>query len=419
LKPPITQRVILLAILFLTLLVAYLDRVNVSILVTDGQFLDAMGIKGQPVRIGLLMTLFLIAYGVSNVLFSPLGDWMGPRKAMSLSIFLWGAALVFGGLSSTFTIMLASRVALGIGEGMHWPMQSKYVKHWFPPGQRGKANSLWLVGLMVGPAVAMPFFTWIIPIIGWRYSFFLLALFGCAPLVLIWFFTTDHPGQNRRISRAEHDAIETGLTAEQEREIAAAGQGIGSNVKAFACNYRFWLLTVFYTCFGSVWWGTMTWLPSYLKQARGFSWAAMGWWASLPYCLGIINVILFGWLSDKAKRRAPFAALAMLGAAAGIFFGAHAPDNRTAAILISLGVASIAIGLPSVWTLLQHIVPGRAVGAGAGMMNGVANGLSALAPVAIGFFINASGGYMGGLMFLVSLTLLGFACMAVLAFQRY
>jgi sugar phosphate permease len=100
-KPPITQRVILLAILFLTLLVAYLDRVNVSILVTDGQFLDAMGIKGQPVRIGLLMTLFLIAYGVSNVLFSPLGDWMGPRKAMSLSIFLWGAALVFGGLSST------------------------------------------------------------------------------------------------------------------------------------------------------------------------------------------------------------------------------------------------------------------------------------------------------------------------------
>jgi hypothetical protein len=109
----------------------------------------------------------------------------------------------------------------------------------------------------------------------------------------------------------------------------------------------------------------------------------------------------------------------MLGAAVGIFFGAHAPDNRTAAILISLGVASIAIGLPSVWTLLQHIVPGRAVGAGAGMMNGVANGLSALAPVAIGFFINASGGYMGGLMFLVSLTLLGFACMAVLAFQRY
>jgi MFS-type transporter involved in bile tolerance (Atg22 family) len=109
----------------------------------------------------------------------------------------------------------------------------------------------------------------------------------------------------------------------------------------------------------------------------------------------------------------------MAGAAAGIYFGAHAPDNTTAAILISLGIASIAIGLPAVWTLLQQIVPAGAVGAGAGMMNGVANGGSALAPVAIGFFISATGGYMGGLMFLVTLTLVGFVCMAVLAVQRY
>jgi sugar phosphate permease len=414
---PITQRIVLVVILLVTLLVAYVDRVNVSVLVTDGPFLKAMGITGQPVKIGLLMTVFLIAYGLSNVCLSPLGDVIGPRKAMSLSIFLWGVALVFGGFAATFTIMLFSRVALGIGEGMQWPMQSKFVKHWFPPKQRGKANAVWLVGLMVGPAIAMPFFTWIIHTLGWRPTFFVLASIGLVPLALLWFFTTDHPRQNRWISSAEREAIEAGLKAELEAEAAVSGQAAG--MKAFVGNYRFWLLTVFYTCFASVWWGTMTWLPSYLKEARGFSWAAMGAWASLPYCLGTINVILFGWLSDRLGRRAPFAALSMLGAAAGIYFGAHAPDNNTAAILISLGIASIAIGLPSVWTLLQQIVPGRSVGAGAGMMNGVSNGGSALAPVAIGFFISITGGFMGGLMFLVALTLIGFACMSVLALQKY
>lgn len=406
---------ILVLILLVTLLVAYLDRVNVSVLVADDGFLTAMGIKGQPVRVGLLMTVFLVAYGCANVLLSPIGDRLGPRRAMSLSIALWGASLVVGGLAPTFTLMLVSRAALGIGEGMHWPMQSKYVKHWFPPAQRGKANSVWLVGLMIGPAIAMPFITWIIGDLGWRPTFFVLAAMGLVPLALLWFFTADHPRQHRWVKPAEREAIEAGLAAELAAEAGAGAQSTAASVRAFVTNYRFWLLTVFYACFASVWWGTMTWLPSYLKEARHFDWKAMGAWAALPYLLGTVNVVFFGWLTDRVGRRAPFGAISMLGAAAGIYFGAHARDSATAAILISLGIASIAIGLPSVWALLQEIVPGKAVGAGAGAMNGIANGCSALAPVAIGFFISVSGGYMGGLMFLVGLTLVGFVCITVLA----
>lgn len=130
---PTRQRVVLVAILLLTLLVAYLDRVNVSVLLADNAFLTEMGIKGQPVQMGLLMTLFLIAYGVANVVLSPLGDYIGPRKAMSISILLWTISVVIGGWAATFGTMLVARVILGIGEGMHWPMQSTFVKNWFPP----------------------------------------------------------------------------------------------------------------------------------------------------------------------------------------------------------------------------------------------------------------------------------------------
>jgi len=416
---PSRQRVLIVLILLITLLIAYLDRVNVSVLLADNVFLSDMGIKDQPVQMGMLMTLFLIAYGISNVFLSPLGDILGPRKAMCLSILLWGVSLCLGGIAATFTIMLAARVILGIGEGMHWPMQSKYVKNWFPPHERGKANAVWVVGLMAGPAISMPFLTWAIQSYGWRTSFFILVAFGLIPLMLLWFKTTDYPHQHKGANQAERDLIEAGQKAEKELEAQAGNTTVWENMKVFIFNYRFWLVTLYYFCLASIFWGTMAWLPSYLKVARGFSWAAMGAWSSLPYILGIASVMASGYISDMMGRRAPVCIVSMLGAAAGIYFGAYAPDNTTAAILLSLGIASIGFGIAPAWAMVQHIVPGKAIGAGAGMMNGISNGGSAFSPVLIGVFISMTGSYVGGLMFLVGLGLFAACCATILAYQKY
>ena len=418
-EQPTKQRFLLVFILLITLLVAYLDRVNVSVLLADNNFLMDMGIKGQPVQMGLLMTLFLISYGIANVFLSPLGDILGPRKAMCLSIFLWCVSLAIGGIAVTFTTMLVARVILGIGEGMHWPMQSKYVKNWFPPGERGKANAVWVVGLMAGPAITMPFLTWAVQSYGWRASFFMLVALGIVPLLALWFLTTDNPQQSSRVNKAELDLIEEGQKAERELEAQAGHTSLWDNMKVFIFNYRFWLVTVYYFCLASIFWGTMAWLPSYLKVARGFSWAAMGAWSSLPYVLGIASVLASGYIADKIGRRAPLCAVSMLGAAAGIYFGAHAPDNTTAAMLLSLGIASIGLGIAPTWAIVQQIVPGKAIGAGAGMMNGLSNGGSAIAPVLIGFFISVTGSYIGGLMFLVGLGLTASVSALILAYQKY
>ena len=99
---------------------------------------------------------------------------------------------MIGGLPRLLRICFC-KLILGVGEGMHWPMQSAFVKNWFPPNERGKANGAWLIGLMVGPAMAMPFFTWIISSWGWRPSFFVLASLGLIPLFLLWFFVKTIP----------------------------------------------------------------------------------------------------------------------------------------------------------------------------------------------------------------------------------
>jgi hypothetical protein len=73
-------------ILLLTLLVAYLDRVNISVLVADSGFLNDRGIAGNLVYMGLLTTLFLAPYGLSNGLLSPVGDGMGTTAAGVLAL---------------------------------------------------------------------------------------------------------------------------------------------------------------------------------------------------------------------------------------------------------------------------------------------------------------------------------------------
>lgn len=337
---PTNQRWLLAAILFLAVFFSYLDRVNVSVLVVDPAFLTAMGISGAVAK-GMLMTTFLIAYGVGNVILSPLGDIFGPRKAMAVCIVIWIISMVIGGLAPTYAIITISRVLLGLGEAMHFPMQSKFIKQWFPPQERGKANAVWQTGMAVAPAIAMPFFTWIIHLSGWRMSFFILAALSLVPLLLVWWYTADSPSQSKRTNQLEREYIEAG----QAKEAAATGekqageekQGIVAAFKSFADNRNFWLLTCFYMMHVSILFGTMTWLPSYFKEARGFSWTAMGILSSLPFVLAVGTKILSGYLADKLPRRSLILIFEMVGVGVGVFFATQIADNNIAAAFMVLG----------------------------------------------------------------------------------
>ena len=421
-ETPTKKRVGVVIILLITVLVAYLDRVNVSVLIADPTFLDAMGINGKPFEMGLLTSLFVAAYGFSNFVLTPLGDRMGARKTMILALALWGISSIIGGLAQTFMIMLASRVLLGLGEGMHFPMQGKFVKNWFPPSERGRANATWVVGIMAGPAVAMPFFTTIIHNFGWRDSFFVLALIGMIPIYLLWKYTTDNPADHKGVNQAELRYIEEALAKEAEEEKQKAGlekPKLSATLKMLATNYKFILITLYYSCLGSILWGAMAWLPSYLKMARGFSWSSMGVWASMPYVFGMVCIVASGYFADKFNRRAVLCAISMFCAAVGIYLGAQAVDNTHAAMFLTFGVGAIGFGISPAWTIQQRIIPAHSVGTAGGVMNGITNLYSALIPAIIGWLIAMTGTYNAGLMVLVANGLFATLCVIPLALKKY
>ncbi|WP_291446097.1 MFS transporter [Desulfovibrio sp.] len=415
-EEPTKKRFIVVFCLFIGIFIAYLDRVNVSVLAANDPFLIEMGIKGAPVQIGMMMSVFLAAYGVANVLLAPIGDYLGPRKSMMLCIGLWTASLFLGGVASTFAIIIASRIILGVGEGMYYPLQSVFVKNWFPKHERGRANAAWVVGQSVAPALAMPFFAYLIGNYGWRANFHFCLVVGLIPLYLLWRHTADTPRQHKSINNAELAHIEAGQEVTASKEVALP---LGQRLKGFIGNYRYWLLVFWYLCLQCMYWGLITWLPSYLKTARGFSWSEMGWLASLPFVLSIIFKVSCGFLTDKIGRSAPILMAAMFFAGCCVYLGAVAEQKYLSAVLLSLAVAFCTMGTPVAWTLLQGLIPGSSMSTASGIMNGLANGLASLAPAMIGFFISTTGQYSSGLLCLVFTGAAATIAAGILAVKRY
>lgn len=418
---PTRQRHFLSFILLITVMVTQFDRANVSLLIADAKFLADMGITGQPTQMGLIMSAFLVAYGISTVILGPLGDYLGPRKAMGIAILAWVISLALGGMAPYFTLLIVTRVFLGIGESMHFPQQSTFVKSWFPPSERGKANSVWQVGIGLAPAVAMPLLATVLYYFNWQFSFFFLSAIGLIPLALIWFCTADTPRQHKKVNDLELSYIETGLAKEREGQEHLETGSYTASIKKVLLDYKYWLVVIFYAAHASVYYGALSWLPAYLKDARGFSWATMGVLASAPFLIMIVTKILCGYLMDKYGRRAPMLLTCMAGAGTGIYLSVQASDNMMSALLITIGIGFLGFGGPACFTLLQDLVPSNTISTSAGILTGIGKGISGLVPVAVGVVITLSGHTESGILFLSCIAAVGALALAgfILTVKKY
>lgn len=417
-KKPTRIRFFILAILFVSLSVIYLDRVNISIIAANSNFLQEMDLVGKPIYIGLLMSLFLITYGISNVILSPIGDLIGPRKAMIIAYFIISLSLLSGGLTSVFGFLLATRILLGIGEGLYYPMQNTFIKNWFPPQERGRANTAWILGQSLSPAVAMPVFTWIIAEFSWRHTFYFSFLLSLIPLALIYFFTSNTPGENKFISKLEVDIIESSIASDEIKQHETGKQSILTRSKIYLCNTHFWMLLIIFASNSMLSWGIVTWLPTYLNAERGFSWANVGWMSSLPFIFGLLFKIVSGVVVDRTGKKGITMLISALLCAAGIVAGVNITNNVVAAILIAFGIGASSMQLPCVFTLLQGMVPSEAISSAAGALNGMAVGFGALSPVLIGFILSLTHNFYSVMYLLIGIVLLGGIFSLFFAFRR-
>jgi sugar phosphate permease len=391
------------------------DRAAISLLLVDPGFLQDMGLEGNPERQGLLMTFLLFPYALSNIFLGHTADRWGPRKVLTLMTGFWSVAAIWMGAVGSYFLMLAGRLARGIAEGPLFPVANRYIRYWFPPSERGGANAVWTSGQRVGMTLAVPLLSLAIGMWGWRSAFFLQAALALLLVVpAIWFLTADAPEKMAGIGAAERDFI----TQNRTNGTIKSAKG-GGDFSGLMHNYRFWLMVTYHFAVLATFVGLTTWLPKYLRDARGFDVGAMVLVTSLSYMGSFLSSLVFGFLSDRIGNRAGLCTLSLAGASVSIGLAALAPDPIISALLMMLGMVLWGMSPPIFYAIMQRIVPAPIMAAGIGIDNGLANIGAAMAPAVIGFLIAATGSYLAGLLFIAVLGLIGAAGAAVLAVQRY
>ena len=160
----------------------------------------------QARDLGLLAGGYFLGFAVMQL---PLGRWLdriGPKKVNVWLLALAVVGCVIFSMAQSFAGLLAARVLIGVGVSACLMAALTGFRHWFTPEHQLRANSWMLMSGSMGMLASTLPVQWLMPILGWRALFALLAvMFVIAMAVLVW-----QVPQHRPKAKAKEDASPKG-----------------------------------------------------------------------------------------------------------------------------------------------------------------------------------------------------------------
>jgi ACS family hexuronate transporter-like MFS transporter len=316
-KRPGRLRWALLALLFVSTVLNYLDRQALSILATTIQ----VDLSITDAAYAHIVQVFLLAYTVAYLLAGRITDWLGSRVALALFVAWWSLANVMTGMARSAFELGAARFALGLGEPGNYTVGSKVVSERFPPAERGLAFGIYTAGAMVGATLAPPLIGGVAMIYGWRSAF---VVTGAAGLLWLVAWLWIHPREVRAVKLP-----------------GAAAEGVlwGQLLR----DRTLWLLLLSRAVADPVWYFYLFWFPKYLNDVRGMTLASVASMAWVVYLAADLGSVGGGAMSSALVKRgiAPARSrlIVMAGAAVVAPMGIFAMFHPALPILFAIGSA--------------------------------------------------------------------------------
>jgi MFS transporter, ACS family, hexuronate transporter len=287
-------RWIIAALLFLSTMINYADRLALSIVSRDLRAEFHMTEQAYS----YVITFFFVAYAIMYAGSGYLVDRLGTRRGFALFVATWSVAAMLHALVRGTWSLGWARFLLGLSEPGNWPAAAKAVAEWFPPGQRALGVGIFNAGSSLGAAIAPPMVAYLTLRYGWRFAFLFTGSLGILWLVA-WLFLYQPPHLSRLL-RAEEYAVIKGQVEPPADATAAAPSSINWR-KVIAMRECYTLILArFFT--DPVIYFIIFWLPEYLRKERGFDLKAVGDYAWVPFVVGGVGYILGGWLSGRLMR---------------------------------------------------------------------------------------------------------------------
>lgn len=373
LPPAPTGRWTVLALLFASTTLNYLDRAILGVLLP----VIREEIPIDAATYGYITAAFQVAYTVGAAVCGLFLDRFGTRIGMAITVGVWSVAAAFHGFVIAPIQFGAARAVLGLAEAGNFPAAAKAASEWFPAGERAFAIGVFNGGTTVASIIGPPALIALQAVVGWRVCFGLVGGLGLIWLIVWWSIRTS-PAPAGVGAGGSPPAIPL-------REVIRHRQAWGYAIAKFLTD--------------PAWWFLLFWLPLYFKDVRHLELRTVGWALSVVYLTAGIGAVLGGWASGRlmkagwprgrARKTTMLVAICLMPAAG---LGVLVADPIASVGLLSLATLGHQAWATNLFTTATDVFPPEAVGrvGGLGGAFGGAGGalFSALIP---GYLIGRMG----------------------------
>ncbi len=408
------KRYNILAMVFITVVINYLDRSNLSV----AAFALSEELELDSVQMGSIFSAFGLTYAFLQIPGGLMADKVKTRILYPIIMGLWSIATLIQGLVSSFAALIGLRASIGVFEAPSYPINNLIVTRWFPENERASAIAIYTSGQFLGLAFLTPVLTSIQAYIGWRGLFIVSGIIGLV-WAAVWYFFYRDPKNHKRVSTSELEYISKGgglidVKSKKEEIKEEEKFNLSDLVHVFAYR-KLWGIYIAQFCLGATAIFFLTWFPTYLVKYRGLDFLESGFLASIPFLAAFIGILLSGFTSDllvkkgysnEIARKGPIIVGMLLSTC---IIGANYTDD-TFLVILFLAIAFFGNGLASIaWIFVSLMAPKKLIGVTGGAFNFI-GGLSAVVvPIVVGYLVK-DGDFKPALFFIGGVAFLGFFC---------
>jgi len=389
-------------------IITYIDRVCIA--QAAPQISSDLSLSKSD--LGWVLAAFAWSYALFEIPMGWLGDRKGPRKVLTGITAWWSVFTMAHGLAWNAASLASIRFLFGIGEAGAFPNLTKAFSSWLPRPERVRAQGILWMAARWGGAFTPALVFYFLQRMDWRTAFAFFGVIGLVWAVIFYWWFRDEPRQHSSVNAEE-------LTIIGDTHSNAGGHSVPWG--RFASSGSVWLLWLSYFCVSYGWYFYITWLPTYLREARKMELTQSAILAGLPLFLGGIGCMFSGvatpWLSrlfgSERKGRRLMAIVGVLGAAFFLFLSTKLNDPIWAVIAIGMASFSNDLAMPPAWGACMD-VGGRFAGTLSGSMNMMGNLAGGVAPVVIGMLVERTGNWDMTFYISASVYLIAAVCWAIL-----
>ena len=236
-------------------------------------------------KTGLLGDAFFVTYMISAPILGFLADRISRWIIVGSAVILWSLASGGSGLATTFAILFATRIFVGIGEGGYGPAAPTILADLFPIQTRGRVMAVFYAAIPVGSALGYVIGGLVGAHLGWRWAFYLVIPPGLL-LGLLCFWQRDP-----RVS-ADH-------LAQKSPRRSIRGYLNLFRTRSYLINCIAMTLMTFVTG------GLGFWVPAYLRYRDQSPAVGMTIFGLITVVAGLVSTLLGGVVADRLRPRFP------------------------------------------------------------------------------------------------------------------